>query len=98
MRRADGDDLAFVTARVVDAQGRAVPRAPQALRFSLEGEGDIVATDNGDATSFQCVSSSRRKAFGGQALVVVRDRGSEMKLRAEADGPQAGELLLRARP
>jgi beta-galactosidase len=73
-----------------------VPRAAHAIRFSLEGPGEIVATDNGDATSFEPFASPRRHAFSGQALVIVRGRGGEMKLRAEADGLKAGTLLLRA--
>lgn len=99
--RADGRDLAFVTVRVADAGGQTVPRAAQRIRFSLEGPGEIVATDNGDATSFEPFTSPSRQAFSGQALVIVRGlRGSagRLKLRAEADGLQAAELLLRSAP
>ncbi len=94
--RAGGDDLAFVTVRVVDDQGRNVPRAASPIRFSLEGDGDIVATDNGDATSFEPFPSTSRMAFSGQALVIVRGRGGALKLRADAEGLKAGELRLGA--
>lgn len=95
--RAGRDDLAFVTVRVADAQGRTVPRAAQALRFSVEGPGEIVATDNGDATSFEPFSQPARRAFSGQVLVIVRGRGGALTLRAEADGLPPAALPLSVR-
>lgn len=97
---ADGNDLSFVTLRVADAQGRTVPRADARIRFSLQGPGDIVATDNGDATSFEPFPSASRKAFSGQALAIVRARRGEagtITLRAEAEGLAPAELTLRSR-
>ena len=35
------------------------------------------------------------QAFSGHALVIVRGRGGAMKLRAQADGLKAGEVVLR---
>lgn len=97
---ADGSDLAFVTLRITDALGRTVPRADTRIRFSLDGPGDIVATDNGDATSFEPFPSASRRAFSGQALVIVRGRAGQagrLTLRADADGlSSAGIQLLTA--
>lgn len=98
---ADGSDLSFVTLRVVDAQGRTVPRADARIRFSLDGPGDIVATDNGDATSFEPFPSTSRKAFSGLALVIVRGRpgaAGTLTLRAEADGLAPAQVTLHSRP
>jgi beta-galactosidase len=97
---ADGNDLSFVTLHVADAQGRTVPRADPRIRFSIRGPGEIVATDNGDATSFEPFPSASRKAFSGQALAIVRARRSEagtITLRAEADGLAPAELTLLSR-
>ncbi|RYG38065.1 MAG: DUF4982 domain-containing protein [Burkholderiales bacterium] len=97
---ADGIDLSFVTLRVTDAQGRTVPRSDARVRFSLSGPGDIVATDNGDATSFEPFSSTTRKAFSGLALVIVRGKPGvpgSLTLRAEADGLAAADLTLQTR-
>ena len=97
---ADGADLSFVTLRVVDAQGRTVPRADARIRFSLTGPGDIVATDNGDATSFEPFPSTTRKAFSGQALAIVCGRpgaAGTLTLRAEADGLAPTQLTLQTR-
>lgn len=71
---ADGVDLSFVTVRVVDQADVLVPRAKNAIRFTVDGPGDIVATDNGDPTSFVPFQSREREAFNGLALVIVRSR------------------------
>src|SRR5512135_3703683 len=48
---ADGRDLSFVSVTVADSAGAQVPRSNNLVRFDLEGPGEIVAVDNGDATS-----------------------------------------------
>ena len=96
---ADGKDLAFVTVTVADKDGQLVPRAKQPLRFELEGPGEIVATDNGDPTSFEPFQSSERKAFNGLALVIVRANAGQkgqLKLKASSDGLAAGSVVIRA--
>jgi beta-galactosidase len=70
--RADGRDLAFVTVAVTDQKGRLVPRAGNRISFSIDGPGEIVATDNGDPTSLEPFQEKDRKAFNGLALVIVR--------------------------
>jgi len=82
---ADGCDLSFVTVRVTDKEGRVVPRSDNQIAFSVEGPGEIVATDNGDPTSFVPFPSHRRKAFNGLALVIVRSqKGAKGKITVKA--------------
>ena len=86
---ADGLDLSFVTARVLDGQGELVPRAHPRIRFSVSGPGQIVATDNGDATSHVPFASREREAYNGLALVIVRGRAGQpgrVEVKAEAEG------------
>ncbi|HEY0947402.1 MAG TPA: beta-galactosidase GalB [Opitutaceae bacterium] len=79
--QADGRDLAFVTVRIVDAAGNTAPRANDPLQFSVEGPGEIVATDNGDPTSFEPFQAPKRHAFNGLCLVIVRAKaGQEGKI------------------
>jgi beta-galactosidase len=86
--RADGTDLSFVTVRVMDQDGVTVPRADHRLKFSIEGPGEIIATDNGDPTSFEPFQASERKAFSGLCLVVVRGKaGQPGPIRITASGP-----------
>lgn len=98
---ADGQDLAFVTVQLTDAQGRPAPTANARLTFSLEGPGDIVATDNGDATNMTSFASPVRAAFNGKCLVIVRGRAGQagtLTLSARADGMPAGRVLLTTEP
>ncbi len=96
---ADGSDLSFVTISVLDANGVLVPQAKQAITFSISGPGSIVAVDNGDATSFEPFQASKRKAYNGLALVVVRTKRGEagtMTVRAESAGLAAADVILKS--
>lgn len=98
---ADGRDLAFITARLVDASGATVPTAQHAIRFRIEGgPGRIVATDNGDPTDLTAFASDVRAGFNGLALLIVRGApgaAGTIRVRAEADGLQPGSCLVDAR-
>jgi beta-galactosidase len=96
---ADGYDLSFVTVRVVDRNGLTAPRASSLIRFSVEGPGEIVATDNGDPTSFEPFASPARRAFNGLCLVVVRGKAGQagrITLRAESESLQGVSVTLRS--
>ncbi len=96
---ADGAELAFVTARIVDAQGVLVPRANQRLRFQVTDGGDIVATDNGDATDHDAFALPERRAFNGLALAIVRAKkgaSGTITLRAEGSGLATAEVKIEA--
>jgi beta-galactosidase len=69
---ADGKDLAFITVTVADQAGLQVPRSKNHIKFEVEGPGEILATDNGDATSFESFQAPEHNAYNGLALVIVR--------------------------
>lgn len=86
---ADGKDLSFITIKVKDENGLTVPDAVNNIKFQIEGPGEIIATDNGDATDFTPFPSHERKAFSGLALVVVRsieNNTGKITLNAESEG------------
>ncbi|KAI0841477.1 glycoside hydrolase family 2 protein [Hypoxylon sp. FL0890] len=72
--KADGSDLSFITAEVLDSDGDVVPRATNTISFSISGPGEIVATDNGNPADMTSFPSADRKAFNGLALAIVRPR------------------------
>ncbi|NDC74449.1 DUF4982 domain-containing protein [bacterium] len=97
--RADGRALAFITAQVVDAAGVTVPRAKIPLVFSVEGPGDVIATDNGDATSFESFQAPERKTFNGLALAMVRGRAGSpglLTVTVRSEGLPPARLEVRA--
>jgi len=96
--QADGRDLSFVTVTVADKSGLLVPRSKNAIRFEIEGPGEIVATDNGDATSFESFQAPERKAFNGLALVIVRAKPGQagtIKLTAKSERLTAGSATIK---
>lgn len=97
---SSSNDLAFITAVVKDSDGIAVPRSNPSIRFSVEGPGEVIATDNGDATSFESFQSPERKAFNGMALAIVKaKKGSkgQIKVKAESDGLRSEPIVINIR-
>jgi beta-galactosidase len=97
---ADGRDLSFVTVTIADQEGLQVPRTKNHVKFSVQGPGEIVATDNGDATSFESFQAPERNAFNGLALVILRARADQpgaIKLTAESDGLAPATLTIKSR-
>ena len=96
---ADGQDLSFVTVTISDSAGRLVPRSKNHVAFSLAGPGEIVAVDNGDATSFEPFQAKERNAFNGLCLVVVRsiDKPGSISLTASSPGLATAETTIKAK-
>jgi beta-galactosidase len=92
--RADGQDLSFITVRVLDARGRLVRgEAHRAIRFELAGGGAIAGVDDGDPTSHEPFKGptpdrAAHNAFHGLALVIVKGgrTAATLTLRASSDG------------
>jgi len=82
--RPDGDDLCYVTAKVVDEQGNLCPLADTLLTFAAEGCGDLIATDNGCQTDLVPFHDPERNAYHGIAVGIFRTREG-----------QTGELMVR---
>jgi beta-galactosidase len=97
---ADGRDLSFVAVRIEDADGVLAPRAANRVAFEITGPGEIVATDNGDPTSFESFQAKERAAFNGLVLVVVRTRPGApgpIKLTAKSPGLPPAEIEITAK-
>lgn len=95
--RADGKDLSFITVQLKDKNGLPVPDANNNLTFSIEGPGEIVATDNGDPTSLISFVSLERPAFNGLCLVIVQSKQNKsgtIRLKAESKDLKEASILL----
>lgn len=98
--KAGEADLCFITVKVTDKDGLLVPRSHPTIRFSVEGAGEIIATDNGDATSFIPFSSHVKPAFNGMALVIVKAKKGmkgKMTVKAESDGLKTAAVVIEAK-
>ncbi len=85
---ADGTDLAYITVRIDDQARTLVPRSSNKVKFEITGPADVIATDNGDATSFEPFQSPEHSAFNGMVLGIVRTRaGQPGKITVTASSP-----------
>jgi beta-galactosidase len=96
--QADGQDLSYVTVMVEDKKGRMVPKADNAVHFEISGPGEIVATDNGDATDLVAFPSHDRKAFNGLCLAIIRAKAGQpgtIKLTASTDNLKTAKVSIK---
>lgn len=96
---ANGKDLAFVTATILDSQGVPVPEADNLLHFALDGPGTIAADGNGSQTSHEPFISNQHRAFHGKCLIVVKSQSNsgEITLQITAEGLSLSSITIRSK-
>jgi beta-galactosidase len=82
---ANNQDLSYITVELLDAKGVRNPVAENAIAFSLEGDGQILAVANTNPMSTESYQQGQRKAWQGRSLIIVKG------------GKQAGQILLTAK-
>ena len=105
---ADGKDLMHVRIYAVDKKGRRVLNVKDAkafdkLTFTVKGDANIVAVDNGNIASdelhigkTQLEKTIQRNLFQGSALVILRagDKPGKIELSVEGEKMKARKLVL----
>ena len=105
---ADGKDLMHVRIYAVDKKGRRVlnmkdAKAFDKLTFTVKGDANIVAVDNGNIASdelhigkTQLEKSIQRNLFQGSALVILRagDKPGKIELSVAGEKVKARKLVL----
>ena len=94
---SEWDDLALVTARVVDDQGVQVPSASNRITFSITGPGVIAAVENTNPSGHDPYQTTVYPAYQGRCLAMVRGSkgpGGAFTITAHADGLADGTLEL----
>ena len=105
---ADGKDLMHVRIYAVDKKGRRVlnmkdAKAFDKLTFTVKGDANIVAVDNGNIASdelhigkTQLEKSIQRNLFQGSALVILRagDKPGKIELSVAGEKMKARKLVL----
>lgn len=96
---AGGEDLSFIALEAVDTKGHGVRDSDNAVFFSIEDPGEIVATDDGNPADLTPIPSLERKVFSGLALPIVRARKGEIGIitvSANGAGLQEGGLVVKS--
>lgn len=93
---ADGSDLAYITVDVKDANGLQVEDAANNVTFTVEGEGELVGVDNGNAADHQSFQDDNRNAFSGKVLAIVRstNKSGTIKVTASAEGLESSTVTI----
>ena len=95
---ADGEDICFITATVVDKAGNLCPDAALPLDFKVSGKGEFKAVCNGDATSLEMFHKPTMKTFSGKLVVLVQalqDAGT-IKLTVKGKGLKTASVKIQA--
>lgn len=67
-----GEDVGYVTLRVVDAEGHVVPTAKIPVKATVTGAGTFHSMENGDETDFTWLRDPERKTLNGYLTVLVK--------------------------
>ncbi|HEX8188505.1 MAG TPA: glycoside hydrolase family 2 TIM barrel-domain containing protein [Pyrinomonadaceae bacterium] len=94
--RADGQDLSYVTAELVDARGVRHPKAENLVSFAVEGPGSIAGVGNANPVNTESYQQPQRKTWQGRALVIVKSdkRPGRITLRATARGLPPASVVI----
>lgn len=85
---ADGKDLVYLHARIVDKDGNLVPNMRNRVKFEAKGAGEVIAVDNGDALAHEPFQANSIPAFSSECIAIVRSTGKtgEIHCTASSDG------------
>jgi beta-galactosidase len=78
------DDVAFITASVVDAKGVLIPNAGDLVTFKVTGPGVIAAVDSADNSSHESFQASERRAYAGRCVAVLKATAPSGKITLSA--------------
>jgi beta-galactosidase len=96
--QANGEDLSFITVKIMDENSIFCPLANNKIDFTLEGPATIAAVGNGNAASTAPFQAPFRNAFNGLCLLVIRSekgKTGEVKIHASSPGlaPQSITIM-----
>lgn len=91
---ADGEDIAFINARIVDKDGNFCPTEDREVSFTVKGAGTFKAIANGNAASIESFQLPKMKLFSGQltALIQAAEKDGTITVTAKAKGVRSGKV------
>ena len=94
---ANGENIAPIAVKVVDARGTMVPHADNSVQFSISGPGMIAGVCNGDPACHDSNVGHTIPAFNGLCMVLVRvaNHPGAITITAHVNGLPASTLTIR---
>ncbi|HET7623822.1 MAG TPA: glycoside hydrolase family 2 TIM barrel-domain containing protein [Verrucomicrobiae bacterium] len=81
------DNVAFVSAEVVDENGILIPHANDLITFNISGPGMIAAVDSANNASHESFQAKQRRAFQGRCFAILKATGANGKIILTASAP-----------
>jgi beta-galactosidase len=100
----DWNDIAYITAALVDANNTVIPDSTTVIHFAVTGPGKIIAVDNGnllDHDPFQPPTPEKdRKLYEGHAIAILRATApsGNITITANAEDLPPATLTLKTAP
>ena len=88
------DDVAFITATIVDEKGIRCANADNQIKFTITDSGKIIAVDNGNIINHDGYQGPATRAYQGKAIAIVKatkDSGT-ISIKAESEGLGQGSI------
>ena len=94
---AGAEDLAYITVRIVDKQGRLCPNAQHSVRFTVKGAGHYRAGANGDPTNLELFHEPQMHVFNGLMTAIIGEQGKAgtITLTATAKGLKSDKIAIK---
>ena len=95
---ADGNAVAHVEYRIVDANGVRVPDAVLAVTFEVTGPAEIIGVGNGDLSNSEDPRRRVHQAYQGRGLAILQSRtdSGSITVKATVPGLEPAVLVLQS--
>jgi beta-galactosidase len=92
------DNVAYVTASILDDHNTVNPMAADEIAFQIQGPATIVAVESSDPASHESFQAVQHQAFRGRCVAILRATASkgEIKITATAPGLASDTVKLAA--
>jgi len=88
-------DVSIIQVNVVDKDGVLIHDSQNLIRFEIEGNGKIIAVDNGNLRSNEKFRDNKRKAFHGKTICIVKAVGTgSFKITARSDKLESATIII----
>ncbi|QGH35946.1 DUF4982 domain-containing protein [Gracilibacillus salitolerans] len=75
--KPDGQDITHLEMQITDKNGNPVYHADNRIELLIDGPGEIIGMENGNAQDIQTYNANHRKAYHGKLVAFVRSKAEE---------------------
>ena len=94
---SDGNDLAYITAELIDEDGQVVYDSQRIINFDIEGEGKILASGNGCPNDMESFRNLSPKLYNGRAQAIVQSTRQAGKciIKVTSEGLDTQSIIIK---